>query len=723
MSTPIVLEIDKVRTTAGTEVVLDAIVPSVDSTSAEVIAWRSGTWVNDGSFAQTSYVNTQVSNLVGGASTSADTLGKIESIVSTNSSDIALIQSTVANKSTIPSTDSLADEVLRYVGGTLVNDNTFASKNYVIAEIATAKNDIIGGAGAAYDTLLEIQNELQSNDTDISNILTTMATKATIPSVDTASTEVLAWRSGSWVNDPTFAQTSYVNAEITNLIGGGTTNYNTLGKIENVILALDSAYQAADSNLQTQINDNDTDIAALQGDVSTNSSDITTLQGNVTTNTADIAQEETDRIAADNAIIGGASVTHDTLGKIEAVINTLDSAYQTADLNLQNQITSNDSDITDVQTDTANNTAAINQEVSDRQTADNNIIGGATANFDTLGKIEGEVGTLNAYVNTEITDLKNEIIGGASGAYDTLLEIENHITTNATDIGTILTTMSTKAPKPPTGISAGEFLRWDEVNEEFTFATPATGSSGTTIPTPSTTTDTSTSGSTEVLIWDNTAGDLKNIASPFVEKPAVSSAGEYLSWNGTSLVNSIPAGGGVTPPTQTSVNTFLYHDGTNWQYGTPSVGSGSGTTVTSGVVQAVNNTVSGGEALSGSGYSSKGYASITTQLVNSMVLFMTSGTPQVNGEAHMYVHWRYRDTSSSPWSAYQDTGKILMRIAESYTLSEPREGAIAIHAPMRPAGAEIEYRVYFHVVVGTIYYPDNSVVSQLTNMTLMEVAI
>ena len=162
-------------------------------------------------------------------------------------------------------------------------------------------------------------------------------------------------------------------------------------------------------------------------------------------------------------------------------------------------------------------------------------------------------------------------------------------------------------------------MRWDEVNEVFTFATPATGSTGTTIPTPSTTTDTSTAGSTEVLIWDNNAGDLKNVSSPFVEKPSVSAAGEYLSWNGTALVNSTPAGGGSTPPTQTSTNTFLYHDGTSWQYGTPSVASGAGTTVTSGVVQAVNNTVAGGEALSGSGYSSKGFATITTQLLNSMI--------------------------------------------------------------------------------------------------------
>jgi len=651
-SQPIVLEIDKLRTTSGTVLNLDSLLPSAITPTGSVLTWTSSGFANDSTFAEITYVDGLHNAVIGGATTASDTLGKAEGLINQNTTDIGTTQSDLLNKANSPSADSLADEVLRFVGGNLVNDNTFATKSYVTTEVATAKNDILGGAAPAYDTLLEIQNELQSNDTDISNILTTMSTKAPLPTVDTGATEVLAWRSGAWVNDTTFAQTSYVNTEITNLVGGAATSYDTLGKIEGVIVAMDAAYQAADSNLQT----------------------------------------------------------------------------------------------------------AINTEVTDRQNADTAIVGGATINFDTLGKIEGEIGALTTYVNTEVADLKTEILGGASGAYDTLLEIENHIITNASDIGTLLTTMGTKAPmppptvagevltfdgtnfqkdttfaqqsvvdtkapKPPNGIAAGEFLRWDEVNEVFTFATPATGSSGTTIPTPSATTDTTTAGSTEVLIWDNTAGDLKNIASPFVEKPAVSSAGEYLSWNGTSLVNSTPAGGSATPPAQTSVNTFLYHDGTNWQYGTPSVASGSGTTVTSGVVQAVNNTTTGGEALSGSGYSSKGYASITTQLVNSMVLFMTSGTPQVNGEAHMYVHWRYRDSPASPWSAYQDTGKILMRIAESYTLSEPREGAIAIHAPMRPAGAEIEYRVYFRVVAGTIYYPDNSVVSQLTNMTLMEVAI
>jgi hypothetical protein len=552
-SKPIVLELDRLMTTAGKTIVLDNIIPAVDSQPGEVLTWVAGNFVQSTDFALDSDLSAAVTGLQGGASTSFDTLGKTESAININSNDITTLQTDLATRAPLPAASTPAGEVLIWDGANFQNDNTFALTSYVDSEISDLRTDIIGGASGAYDTLLEIQNELQSNDADISGILTTMATKAPIPSVDTGATEVLAWRSGVWVNDTTFAQTSYVNSEISNLVGAASASFDDLGKIEGVIGSLDSAYKMADSTIQSSLT-NETSL----------------------------------RVSGDNG--------------------------------LQIQV-------------------------------------------------------------------------------------------------------DTKAPKPPNGIAAGEFLRWDELNEVFTFATPATGSSGTTIPTPAATTDTTTAGNTEVLIWDNTAGDLKNVATPFVEKPTISAAGEYLSWNGSALVNSTPAGGGATPPTQGSANTFLYHDGTNWQYGTPSLASGAGSTVTGGVVQAVNNTMTGGEALSTSGYSSKGYASITTQLLNSMILFMTSGTPQVNGEAHMSLHWRYRDNPTDPWSTYQDTGKIMMRIAESFSLSEPREGAIAIHAPMRPAGAEVEYRVHFHVVAGTIYYPDNSVVNQLTNMTLMEVAL
>jgi hypothetical protein len=124
-----------------------------------------------------------------------------------------------------------------------------------------------------------------------------------------------------------------------------------------------------------------------------------------------------------------------------------------------------------------------------------------------------------------------------------------------------------KAPKPPTGIQAGEFLRWDETNEVFTFATPAGGSGGSSIPTPATTTDYTTAGAMQVLIWDNTSGDLKNVASPFVEPPPASAAGEYLRWDATlGWLNDTPAGGGGgssfgTPSSGTLANEAVTWDG------------------------------------------------------------------------------------------------------------------------------------------------------------------
>ena len=63
------------------------------------------------------------------------------------------------------------------------------------------KNDIIGGAGAAYDTPLEFRMNYKAMILTFPTF-STMATKALIPPVDTGATEILAWRSGAWVNDP-----------------------------------------------------------------------------------------------------------------------------------------------------------------------------------------------------------------------------------------------------------------------------------------------------------------------------------------------------------------------------------------------------------------------------------------------------------------------------------------------------------------------------------------
>ena len=50
--------------------------------------------------------------------------------------------------------------------------------------------------------------------------------------------------------------------------------YDTLGKIEGIVVAMDAAYQAADNNLSTQITANDSNITTLQNDVSTNTTNL-----------------------------------------------------------------------------------------------------------------------------------------------------------------------------------------------------------------------------------------------------------------------------------------------------------------------------------------------------------------------------------------------------------------------------------------------------------------
>ena len=68
-------------------------------------------------------------------------------------------------------------------------DNTFngpiynlklSTETYVDTSVVNMKNSILNGAGPAYDTLIELQNELIDNDTQINNLLGQIATKAPI---------------------------------------------------------------------------------------------------------------------------------------------------------------------------------------------------------------------------------------------------------------------------------------------------------------------------------------------------------------------------------------------------------------------------------------------------------------------------------------------------------------------------------------------------------------
>ena len=76
-------------------------------------------------------------------------------------------------KTAIASAPSIND------GGTSTT-STYSS-NKIVAELTTLenkiKNEILGGASSAYDTLLEIQQQLQSDDTDIANLLAALGNR------------------------------------------------------------------------------------------------------------------------------------------------------------------------------------------------------------------------------------------------------------------------------------------------------------------------------------------------------------------------------------------------------------------------------------------------------------------------------------------------------------------------------------------------------------------
>lgn len=82
-------------------------------------------------------------------------------------------------------TDAQADARVQAAKGAPGTPSTsqWLSTNDVLAAIQTAKDDILGGAGAAYDTLAELQAELQGNDADITALLTTVGTKVSYTDV------------------------------------------------------------------------------------------------------------------------------------------------------------------------------------------------------------------------------------------------------------------------------------------------------------------------------------------------------------------------------------------------------------------------------------------------------------------------------------------------------------------------------------------------------------
>lgn len=72
-------------------------------------------------------------------------------------------------------------------------EDTITKVNSIASDIQQAKNDLLGGAGAAYDTLQELATELQDNDNAISTLTSNIGAKADKPASPTGTGKALGW--------------------------------------------------------------------------------------------------------------------------------------------------------------------------------------------------------------------------------------------------------------------------------------------------------------------------------------------------------------------------------------------------------------------------------------------------------------------------------------------------------------------------------------------------
>jgi hypothetical protein len=191
-SQPVVLQIDKIRTYAGTTIDFDSAQPSRATVPGEVLTFDGSNFTFDSSFALDS-------DLVAG----------------------------LATKSPIPVVTG-ANDVLKWDGSSYYIDSTFAKTAYVNTEVANLKTYVDGEVSSLIDNAT-------THDT-IGKLETEVATKAPLPATPTGAGEALQWdgTTSSFKNENILSilgvqLSGHVCQVVSNTETGGQTFVNTYG--------------------------------------------------------------------------------------------------------------------------------------------------------------------------------------------------------------------------------------------------------------------------------------------------------------------------------------------------------------------------------------------------------------------------------------------------------------------------------------------------------------
>ena len=286
------------------------------------------------------------------------------------------LHQTILNKETTYQTLKSIGDRLRFLEGS----DTGSIKN----QIATAKSEILNGAGADYDTLKEIQNLFEKLKTDEKEAFDTLGEIAAGIEANTQAIES---------NDTDIANLdAKINTSIENLIDNASEGYKTLGDIETSVKGINSI-------INNQISDLDSDISALN---STINNRIDGVEQNISSKDAEINN------------------------RIDALIGTLpqEAQYTTIEAINANLTTLNGTDV-----------SSIDGKIN---TAINNLIDGASSSLDTLKEIETFLNNLVAN-NEDGLDSLSELANAYSQLDSLIGKIPNNEASNLVEYAQNLT--------------------------------------------------------------------------------------------------------------------------------------------------------------------------------------------------------------------------------------------------------------------------------------------
>ncbi len=338
--------------------------------------------------------------------------------IATNASDIAAVQTDVAQNTSDIATNTT---------GIATNTSDIAA---VQTDVAQNTSDIATNAtGIATNAsdIASVQTDVAQNTSDIATNATGIATNAS----DLA-THVAADLDLDPANEYNTGM-SFDGTSVTITDAGGNQSVDI------------SALAYDDTQLQTDVAQNTSDIATVQtdvaqntSDIATNASDIATVQADVVQNTSDIATVQTD-VAQNTSDIATNATGIATNASDIATVQT-DVAQNTSDIATNaTAIATNASDIATVQTDVAQNTSDIATNASDLATH-------VAADLDLDPANEYNTGMSFDGTSVTITDAGgNQSVDISALAYDdTQLQTDvaqntSDIATNASDIATVQT--------------------------------------------------------------------------------------------------------------------------------------------------------------------------------------------------------------------------------------------------------------------------------------------